>query len=402
MTHGTDYPAAKPVSRDPPVKPARGWINWPIVLANAIYAAILTGQSLAGTGRATGNTAVIGAVLLVFVMLPSNLLRFRWARGRPIQTLARLRKPLGISAGIWFVAHAIVGIVEYFDLSESLLRQLLIGDMAIGLVATLVFIALLATSNDASVRLLGSNWKRLHRLVWFAVPLALAHTALSSARLHHLEPPDVLLFGTTIAFRLRVVRPRAPETFARTGRRVDARRSGRRGVGRRGPDLRRVLRYDRSLGPHERQAAGPSPEWWLRREDDGLRRDASSLGGEVRAPEKPRSPGSMDGAFPHRGVLVGDRRAHRPYRRPARRSSCRPGSREHGGRPVGRRRSAHDQAPVPRTSSIPAFSSVRTSRILPCCPRILSGPCYAHGDTLIFRSLKMPAKTGSRNSASPS
>ncbi len=200
MTYGTDYPAAKSVSQNPPVRPARDWVTWLIVLANAIYAAVMTTQSLAGTGRATGNTAVIGAILLVFVLLPSNLLRIKWARRRPIQALARLRKPLGISAGIWFVAHTIVGIVEYFDLSESLLRQLLIGDIAIGLVATLVFIALLATSNDASVRLLGSNWKRLHRLVWFAVPLALAHAALSSARLHHLEPPGVLLFGTTIAF----------------------------------------------------------------------------------------------------------------------------------------------------------------------------------------------------------
>lgn len=219
MTYGTDYPAAKPVSQEPPVRPARDWINWLIVLANAAYATIVTGQSLVGAGRATGNTAVIGAVLLVFVLLPSNLLRFRWARRRPIQTLARLRKPLGISAGIWFVAHTIAGLVEYFDLSESLLRQLLIGDMAIGLVATLVFIALLATSNDASVRLLGSNWKRLHRLVWFAVPLALAHAALSSARLHHLEPPGVLLFGTMMAFA-------AFEWFALGRRRRSSERGG--------------------------------------------------------------------------------------------------------------------------------------------------------------------------------
>lgn len=70
MTYGTDYPAAKSVSQDPPVRPAHDWINWLIVLANTIYAAIMTGQSLAGSGRATGSTAVIGAVLLVFVLLP--------------------------------------------------------------------------------------------------------------------------------------------------------------------------------------------------------------------------------------------------------------------------------------------------------------------------------------------
>lgn len=82
-----------------------------------------------------------------------------------------------------------------------------------------MFIALLATSNDASVRLLGSNWKRLHRLVWFAVPLALAHAALSSARLHHLEPPGVLLFSATVAFA-------AFEWFALGRRRRSSARGG--------------------------------------------------------------------------------------------------------------------------------------------------------------------------------
>ena len=44
MTYGIDYPAEKPVSQDPPVRPARAWIAWLIVLANVIYAAILTGH----------------------------------------------------------------------------------------------------------------------------------------------------------------------------------------------------------------------------------------------------------------------------------------------------------------------------------------------------------------------
>lgn len=207
MTYGTDYPAPRPSPQDPPVRGVRGWssLRWLpliIVLANAVYAVIVMLQSLAGSTRgATGDTALYGAVLLVLVLLPSNLLRFRWfSRRKLVRFFAKLRKPLGISAGIWFVVHTIVGLVEYFDISGSLLRQLLIGDMAIGLIALLVFAALLATSSDASQRLLGSNWKWLHRLVWFAVPLALIHTALSSARLHHLEPPGILLFGGMIAF----------------------------------------------------------------------------------------------------------------------------------------------------------------------------------------------------------
>ncbi len=201
MTFGTDYPVSKSSSMDPPVKPARGWLPQVIVWANVAYAVYLTVQSLAGIGLHTGTTGVIGAVFLLLVLFPSNLLRLRWwSRRRALRFLARLRKPLGISAGVWFVAHTIVGFVEFFGFSGSIIRQLLVGDIAIGLVATLIFVALLATSTDAAQRRLGSNWKRLQRLVWFAVPLSLAHTALSSARLWHLEPPGTFLFTLMMLF----------------------------------------------------------------------------------------------------------------------------------------------------------------------------------------------------------
>lgn len=48
------------------------------------------------------------------------------------------------------------------------------------LVATLVFVLMLATSTNGAQRALGPNWKRLRRLVWFAVPLSLAHALVSA------------------------------------------------------------------------------------------------------------------------------------------------------------------------------------------------------------------------------
>jgi len=168
---------------------------------NIVLAGLVTPLALAGVLRVTGITAYIGAVLLVLVLLPSNLLRFGWfSRRRLVRVLARLRKPLGVGAGAWFVAHSIVAL-RFFDLSEPLLGQILSGAMATGVVATLVFVALLATSTDAAQRRLGRNWKLLHRLVWFAVPLSLVHTVLSNLGLkHHVELPGVLLFGGMMAF----------------------------------------------------------------------------------------------------------------------------------------------------------------------------------------------------------
>ena len=205
MTYGTDYPAPTPSSTDTTAGAARGWLPRVIVWGSVAYAAYLTILSLAGSGLHTGTTGVIGGVFLLLVLFPSNLLRFVWWSERkalrvPLRFLARLRKPLGISAGVWFVAHTVVGFVEFFDFDSSLVRQVLIGDIAIGLVATLIFVALLATSTDAAQRRLRGGWKLLQRLVWFAVPLSLAHTAPSGARLWHLEPPGTFLFSLMALF----------------------------------------------------------------------------------------------------------------------------------------------------------------------------------------------------------
>ena len=158
MSFGADYPAPKRSAQDPPIRP-RGRFPQVLVWASVVYAAYLTVESLAGAGFDTGVTGVIGSVSLLLVLVPSNLLRFRWWSSRrvlqrPLRFLSRLRKPLGISAGVWFVAHTIVGFVEFFDFSSlgSFVRQTPIGDVAVGLLATLIFVALLATSTDAAQR----------------------------------------------------------------------------------------------------------------------------------------------------------------------------------------------------------------------------------------------------------
>lgn len=123
------------------------WLPTAIVLANLLYAGYMTAQSLAGIGHHTGSAGVIGALFLVFALVPSNVLHFGWwSRKRWVRGLAGLRKPLGISAGAWVVAHSVVGAVEYFDFSTtaSVLGQLWIGDMALGVAATLIFAALIA------------------------------------------------------------------------------------------------------------------------------------------------------------------------------------------------------------------------------------------------------------------
>ena len=180
-----------------PTVPGRSRTPRLILAANLALAGLLTALSLAGLVGVTDPSAYVGTVLLVGSILPPNLLRFgRFSQERRLRTLARLRKPLGVSAGVWFVVHSAASVWELFDLSLPLGPQFARTGIILGLVATLVFVLMLATSTGRAQRALGANWKRLHRLVWFAVPLSLAHALVTGG----LEPLAIVLYGAIMAF----------------------------------------------------------------------------------------------------------------------------------------------------------------------------------------------------------
>ncbi len=192
-----------------PTRPGRSRTPRLILAANFALAGLLTALSLAGLVGVTDPSAYIGTVLLVGSILPSNLMRLgRFSQNGRVRALARLRKPLGVGAGVWFVVHSVASVWEHFDLSLPLGPQFARTGILLGLVATLVFVLMLATSTGRAQRALGANWKRLHRLVWFAVPLSLAHALVTGG----LEPLAVVLYGGIMAFaaiEYRALRRRA-------------------------------------------------------------------------------------------------------------------------------------------------------------------------------------------------
>lgn len=192
----------------PPVSKSRFKPSLLIVPINVAAAVIVAAMSVFGAGDLVAPTATVGTVLLFLTLIPSNLLHFgpfavHGSRSHNVtSTLAKLRAPLGVSSGVWFVVHSLVSL-ELFDLVAPLLTQFAAVDIAMGLVAALVFAAMLATSTEAWKRVLGKNWKRLQSLVWFAVPLALGHTVLSSLRFNgSIEPPTTALLGGLVAFAI--------------------------------------------------------------------------------------------------------------------------------------------------------------------------------------------------------
>ena len=111
-------------------------------------------------------------------------------RGRRYPVSADIRRDFGIWSALVAIAHVIAGLQvhlrgkmwEYFvrPAKGVLLPRIDPFGAAnyTGLVATLIFVALLVTSNDASLRRLGTGrWRSLHALVTWALVLTLLHAA---------------------------------------------------------------------------------------------------------------------------------------------------------------------------------------------------------------------------------
>jgi sulfoxide reductase heme-binding subunit YedZ len=118
------------------------------------------------------RSGVVALALLVAALActPARILfGWRWA--------ALVRRTLGLYAVAYSVAHLVV----YAQFENGLDWRLIWRDlgerrsMAIGLASLLVLTPLALTSTAWWQRKLGPRWRTLHRLVYLAVPLAVAH-----------------------------------------------------------------------------------------------------------------------------------------------------------------------------------------------------------------------------------
>ncbi len=135
-------------------------------------------------GRLTINpiqaaTQRLGDTALVFLLLALAITPLTTLSG--YTQLNKLRRPLGLYAFLYAALHFYLyaGIDFQFDLS------LLAGELSekryiwFGLPALIILIALAATSFKKAMRMMGKNWKRLHRLVYGVGILVLIHVALA-------------------------------------------------------------------------------------------------------------------------------------------------------------------------------------------------------------------------------
>lgn len=126
--------------------------------------------------------ALIGVIYLGMTLLPKNILYWlpvSWTalRGR-VQNLVVMRRDFGITAGFTFLIHAILALVAYGNFEASFLFM---KSNVFGVAALFIFIALLLTSSNASIRYLRARWRSLHSLIWLGVPFILIHSLLAKA-----------------------------------------------------------------------------------------------------------------------------------------------------------------------------------------------------------------------------
>ncbi len=181
------------------------------------------------------GSAALGGTVVLFLVMPTDFAVRAWTVATAFVSLGFLaiamsigplwalrggrpprhvewRRDLGIWAGVVGLAHVAVGLrvhfngawLQYFRYGPDeagpagALRTDPIGWANwVGLGATLVFIVLLATSNNASIRRFGlDTWKRVQRSAYLLVVAIAVHGAVYQALVNRPLPAVVLLWLT--------------------------------------------------------------------------------------------------------------------------------------------------------------------------------------------------------------
>ena len=189
-------------------------IGWGIYVVGLMPAAIYfwlgaTGGLGADPVRTFEQT--LGLWALRFLILTLAVTPLRELAG---VNLLRYRRALGLLA-FWYAA---MHFTVYLTLDRGLLWGTILPDIAkrpfitLGFSALVLLVPLALTSNRLSIRRLGRNWRRLHRLVYVAAALAAVHYLMATKVVDATQAAHVGLIVLLLGYRL--VRPLIPRRRA--------------------------------------------------------------------------------------------------------------------------------------------------------------------------------------------
>ena len=143
-----------------------------VPLSLLVYGVLTDSLGANPVEKLTHQTGLWGLYFLLITLSITPLKKFTG-----ISWPLSLRRMLGLYAFFYGCLHLTV----YFWLDQSFLWSAIVEDIVkrpyitLGLTAWLLLLPLALTSNQFSMRLLRKNWKRLHRLVYIASLLVVAH-----------------------------------------------------------------------------------------------------------------------------------------------------------------------------------------------------------------------------------
>ena len=145
------------------------WLVYAIYLETQQTGSGLGADPVEGLLHYLGESGMIVLLSALSVTPLSRRLRWPW--------LVRSRRMVGLFAFALGAAHAAVFAVFYAQLKWQILLQEVIERpyITMGMASLLILSVLALTSTRNWQTRLGSTWKRLHRWVYLAVPLALLH-----------------------------------------------------------------------------------------------------------------------------------------------------------------------------------------------------------------------------------
>ncbi|WP_171901614.1 protein-methionine-sulfoxide reductase heme-binding subunit MsrQ [Agrobacterium sp. RAC06] len=189
-------------------KPASIWALYAIGLVPGLYAFYLGIYGGLGADPVRAFEHLLGLWAFRFLCLGLAVTPLRDLFGI---NLIAYRRALGLLAFYYVLAHFAV----YLTLDRGLILSSIVGDILkrpyimLGMAGLLMLIPLALTSNQWSIRRLGSRWNRLHKLTYPILLVAILHYALS---LKVIDPEAAFYITVTILLLgYRLLRPKIME-----------------------------------------------------------------------------------------------------------------------------------------------------------------------------------------------
>jgi len=148
----------------------------------------------------------LGLWTLIYLLIglsitPLNRI-FKWS------VLVKFRRMSGLYAFLYLILHLTVFFIFYLELNLVFLWDEILERpyITVGMIATLLLIPLVVTSTKKMQRRLGSNWKKLHKLVYPIAILGITHFIWQSKS--DLNEPLLYLIWLTVLLGYRVNKAR--------------------------------------------------------------------------------------------------------------------------------------------------------------------------------------------------